>query len=140
MGGFSLLQLGLLLLSRPALGARNGRVGGAGEYVLAVGSALAQGGPAIGVVVLHGGGFGGRGGNVVLEGAEVVEDVGYAGLPEGVYCCGPPSGELLECLSRGRMWPVTWHNVRPSMTIMERGWGRGGECGPAVRVATTERS
>lgn len=85
-GDDSLLQLGLLLLGGPAAGAGHARVGGAVEDVVAVLGALAEGGPALGVVVVRRGGPRGGGRDVVLQGAEVVEEVGYAGLPEGVYC------------------------------------------------------
>lgn len=52
---------------------------------MAVLCALAEGGPTLCLVVFGEGRAGGGGGDVVLQGAEVVEEVGYAGLPEGVY-------------------------------------------------------
>lgn len=115
-GAPSLLQLGFLLLGRPAFGARHARVGGAREDVPAVGGALAQGGPAFGVVVLHGRRVGGGGRDVVLEGAEVVEDVGYAGLPERVYCLWAGMSELPGQSRAGgakAMWPSGMTYIRP---------------------------
>lgn len=99
MKGDSLLQLRLLLLGRPAAGAGHARVSRAVEDVVPVLRALPERGPAVGVVVVGGGGTRGGGGDVVLERAEVVEEVGYAGLPEGVYC-------LRSMMSLGSGWGV----------------------------------
>lgn len=81
------LQLGLGLFIRPRpRSARDADIRRAVQDVLAVQSALAQGGPPFGVVIVGVRGGGGCCGDVVLQSAEVGEELGYAGLTVGVYC------------------------------------------------------
>lgn len=74
-----LLELGLALLLLAALGSGDVSVGARVENVLAVNGTLAEGAPALGVVVFLAGRIGGCGGDVELEGSEVGEDFSNAG-------------------------------------------------------------
>ena len=74
----ALLQLGLVLLLRPAHGARHRDVGRAVENVLSVERALPEYRPSFRVIVVHVDRVARRRRDVVLEGAEVVEQLGHA--------------------------------------------------------------
>ena len=81
----ALLQLGLGLLLGRALDLGHAGVGAAVEDELAVDGALPERGPTLGVVVVHVLRVGRRGGDVVLQRAEIGEDLGDARLPVLVH-------------------------------------------------------
>lgn len=83
--GNSLLELGLSLFLHPAVGLRDARVSGAVEDVLAINGALAEGGPALRVVVFGVGRIRGHGSDFVLQAAEFFEYLGNTSGAECVY-------------------------------------------------------
>jgi hypothetical protein len=80
-----LLQLGLLLLLWSASRSRNPSIGSTVQDVLAIDGALAQRGPAFGVVVICMRGVTGRGCDIVLDIAEIREKVGDANSALFIY-------------------------------------------------------
>ncbi len=82
----ALLQLGLILLLRPAHGARHRDVGRAVENVLSVERALPECRPSFRVIVVHVHRVARRRRNVVLESTEIVKQLGHARSAVEVDC------------------------------------------------------